>query len=147
MLVGANKMNVPAIREKLAFIISPLMPSLYFIALVGYTHEGDGNDQNLAFIMLFSLSASYLACFCFGIPTVLFLKKRKALSVFSVVGVGAALGVIVYSLVVALLSILIESNSHILPSVSDVMWGMFFGLVVALPLGLIAGYPMTRNRS
>ena len=132
---------MPITRINIAFALSPIFPTLYFLALpyfYGTTYTG-GFD--VFFIILLSLPVSYAVCLLLDIPMYFFLLNKKLLNIVNVVTIGAIAGAIVFYIWGFGFAALLGSSKNVIPSLSELFWGAALGVMVALPFGLIAGLP------
>ena len=85
-------------RVRLAFLLAPLGPALYLIAMTLLSRNT--GRYSFGVPLLFALPISYLSCVAFGVPLLRVLRAYRALSAIAVVVIGALLGVIVIGVAV-----------------------------------------------
>ena len=129
-------------RTKLAYLIAPIFPALYMLAMPYFSGSHYSGLHDTLMVLLFSLPISYLSCFFLGFPFVRFLKNRKYLSLVNVVAGGAVLGMFVYYIFGYGFSAFLDSSMSSVSHVSVLMWGAVLGVLVALPFSIIAGFPI-----
>jgi hypothetical protein len=123
-------------REWVAFLLAPLFPVVFFELV--FIMSGSGLD---VFALLFSVPFSYVPCFLFCVSVMRILRARGMLSVTNVALCGVVLGAAVFYLFRFVFSAMLGSSADVVPAVSELVWGALLGLSVALPFGLIAGFP------
>lgn len=128
-------------RKIVAFIFAPLLPSLFFVFALHLT-----NARLAAFVLVFSLSFSYLPCVLFGIPAIKFLERRDSLSVVNMSLFGALLGMVAFYIFGFVISMLLGSPKNIVPTFGEILSGALLGISVALPFSLISGFPLFASR-
>jgi purine-cytosine permease-like protein len=126
-------------RTLLAILLAPALPTLYF--LIAYSDADSGSSAGF-FILIISLSVSYIAFVVFGLPLLALLKRKRKLNIAYVSVGGAILGMIVFYLFGFVLAALLESSRDISPNLNELIAGAALGVLVALPFSLIAGYPL-----
>ena len=126
-------------RIRLAYALAPAMPSCLYAALLVF----ENSSREIPSILFFSLPVSYAACLLLGLPLVPALRRLRCLNLVCVALGGAGLGILVWFGVLGALAPWLGSHFGELAGSSDLAWGAVFGLSVALPFGLIAGYPLT----
>jgi uncharacterized BrkB/YihY/UPF0761 family membrane protein len=136
---GASKMLVT--RQRLAFALAPALPALYFLVVLYPTSSGDTGRNYVVLMLLIALSVSYLSCFLLGAPLISFLKRKRHLNTIYLSIGGAVLGAVVFYIFGFGFSALLDSSRSMVPSFSELVYGAALGVLVALPFGLIAGYP------
>lgn len=124
-------------REWIAFLLAPLFPVVFFVLIFMTSGSGLG-----VFAFLFSVPFSYVPCFLFCVSVMRILRARGMLSVTNVALCEAVLGAAVFYLFRFVLSAMLGSTAGVIPAVSELVWGVLLGLSVALPFGLIAGFPL-----
>lgn len=127
-------------RKTLAFIIAPILPSLFFLVAL---HPS--SVRLAAFMLVFSVPFSYLPCFLLGLPLMRFLEKRHSLNTLMLTISGALLGIIVFYIFGFVLSGVLSSSKGIVPGVGELGWGAALGALVAISFGLIAGFPLFKS--
>ena len=130
-------------RTKLAYIIAPMFPTLYLVAILYSPGPPYTVPNYLLLVLMFSLPTSYLSCLFLGYPFVEFLRERESLNLVSVVVGGSLLGAVVFYFVgghgfSALLGSSMSGDAHVRALIS----GAALGIMVALPFSLIAGLPL-----
>ena len=123
-------------REWMAFLLAPLVPAVFFVLI--FVISGSGFD---IFAFLISVPFSYVPCFLFCISAMKILRARGKLSVANVALCGVVLGAAVFYLFRFVFSFMLGSSADFIPAVSELIWGALLGLSVALPFGLMAGFP------
>lgn len=124
-------------RKLLAFLFAPLVPSLYLVSTL------DGLSQRwMVFVLIISILFSYLPCFFLGSFVVGLLKKLDSLNTLNVALCGALFGMVVFYLFGVFISIILGSSKSMTPTFWEMMTGALLGISVALPFGLISGFPM-----
>lgn len=126
-------------RLVLAFLIAPLVPSIFI-----YMVSGDIGKNWLILMLLYSILFSYIPSLLFGIPLVSWLKKKHRLNLVNVVMYGAVTGIMVFYAFRFVLAAMLDSSASLVPGISDLIWGALLGVFVALPFSLIAGIPFKR---
>lgn len=129
-------MSVLNKREWMAFLLAPLIPAVFFVLI--FIVSGSGFDF---FAFLISVPFSYVPCFLFCVSAMKILRARGMLSVTNIALCGVVLGAAVFYLFRFVLSAMLGSSADVVPAVSELVWGALLGLSVALPFGLIAGFP------
>lgn len=127
-------------RITLAFLVAPLVPSIYFLSMMGFS-----NKNVIVMMLVYSVCFSYLPTICVGIPLLSVLGRTGHLNVLSVVIGGAIAGMIVFYVFGLVFMAMLGSVGNIAPSISGLIWGAIFGISVALPFSLIAGIPMRKK--
>jgi membrane protein YqaA with SNARE-associated domain len=127
-------------RIRLAFLLAPLGPALYLIAVSLLSPSS--SRYSLLMPLLFALPISYLSCLAFGVLLLKILRSHNALSAIALVAVGSLLGAVVNYLFGHLLATLLDSRTSTVPGIDVVTWGVFLGAMVAIPFALIAGIPL-----
>jgi hypothetical protein len=126
-------------RRWLAFALAPLTPSIFFlIALHPET------VRVVVFMLVISISFSYVPCFVLGLPLLKFLDKRQSVSTITLTVGGALIGAAVFYVFGLLLSELLGSPRRIIPGMRELVSGALLGSLVAISFGLIAGFPLLR---
>jgi hypothetical protein len=92
-------------------------------------------------MLLIALSVSYLSCFVFGAVLISFLRHKRHLNTINLSIGGAVLGAVVFYIFGFGFSALLDASKSMVPSSSELLYGAALGVLVALPFGLIAGYP------
>jgi len=133
-------------RLKMAFIIAPLFPALFFLIMPFFSGASYTGRYDILLILLFSLPVSYLSCFVFGWSLFKYLKKKQRLSVLSFVFYGALLGAVIFYIFGFGFSAFLDSSKSIAPSLKELLFGAFFGIIVAAPFSLIAGIPLINKQ-
>jgi hypothetical protein len=129
-------MSVLNKREWRAFLLAPLIPVVFFVLV--FMASGYGFDF---FALLISVPFSYVPCFLFCVSVMRILRARGMLTVTSIALCGVVLGAAVFYMFRFFLSAMLGSSADLVPGVSELVWGALLGLSVALPFGLIAGFP------
>lgn len=124
-------------RRTLAFIFAPLPPSVFFLFALHLT-----DPRLAAFVLLFSISFSYLPCFLLGRPIVKFLERRNSLSVMSMTLCGALFGTVIFYIFGFVIAAVLGSPKGIVPTFGEMVSGALLGISVALPFSLISGFPL-----
>lgn len=128
-------------RKRLAFILAPLFPSIFFLFAFHLT-----GPRWSAFVLLFSLSFSYLPCWVLGAPLIRFLQKRESLSTVNISLCGALFGIVVFYVFGFVISAVLGSSKSIIPSLGELIFGALLGISVALPFSLISGFPILNSK-
>jgi|GEM_PF-2218254 len=128
-------------RLNLAFFIAPIFPALYMLFVAYIFGEGFSSKKEIFFIFLFSLPTSYISCLLIGAPSIRILDKIGLLCLVYLVLIAAALGGGIYYLFGYAFMIFLDSSMSGISPFEPLIWGSFFGVVVALPFSLIAGLP------
>lgn len=125
-------------RSSLAFIVAPLTPAVIIAA-------GVQMEKKTFFLsVLLALLVSYIACFIFGALIIRFLKRKKVLNVLYLTMSGALVGGVVFYLFGFLMAFLLDSSNVFM--IRKVLSGGAFGFSAALVFGLIAGYPVFKDK-
>jgi len=127
-------------RMRLAYILSPILPSVLFAAVFGLSET-----RILAFMLVFSIPLAYIPCFLLGAPYISFLKRKKALSTFNLSLGGVLIGAVVFYVFGLIFSGTLGSPRGVLPSFHELFSGAVLGLLVALLFGVIAGLPFFKK--
>lgn len=127
-------------RITLAFLMAPLVPSIYFLSMMDFASK-----NTIVMMLFYSLSFSYLPTIFVGIPLLLVLGRAGHLNILNVVIGGAIAGMIVFYVFGLVFMAMLGSAGNIAPSISGLIWGAISGISVALPFGLIAGIPMRKS--
>lgn len=123
-------------RIELAYILSPLVPSVIFAIALHLS------DMRLLWLtLLFSIPFSYVPALVFGIPYISFLKRKNRLNVINLLLSGAFAGGLVFYLFGITISEMLDSPRSMLPTVRELLSGAALGFLVALSFGVIAGIP------
>lgn len=133
-------------RTKLAYILAPIFPALYMLAIPYLSGSSYTGRHDILLVLLFSLSVSYLSCLLLGFPLVKFLRKRNSLSLVNVVVGGVLLGMLVYYVFGYGFTALLDSSMESVSLIQVLAWGAALGALVALPFSLIAGFPLTHPK-
>lgn len=123
-------------RLKLAFLLAPMMPSIFFLVSLGMSER-----NTIVMTLLFTLSFSYLSCLIIGVPLVAILKKKQCLNVVNIVISGAIIGSFVFYLFGFVFVAFLDSSKGLIPIPTELLWGALIGVLVAYPFSLIAGFP------
>lgn len=123
-------------RIQLAFVLAPLLPSLFF--LISLQLSG---HKIIILMLLFSLPFSYLPCLLFGIPLLSILKKKNKLNMVNFFICGALLGTIVFYTFGFVFSSFLDSTKNLIPGLTELFTGAALGASVAIAFCLIAGIP------
>lgn len=124
-------------RDRLAFLIAPLFPSLLLLFVFRLT-----DIRLAALVLLLSIPFSYLPCFLLGIPLTRYLGRRNSLTVITVTLCGMLFGVLVYYGAGFAIATVLGSQKYFVPTLMDWAPGALFGFLVALPFSLISGFPL-----
>jgi hypothetical protein len=127
-------------RIRLAFLLAPLGPALYMLA-VSVLSRSPGRYDELT-ILIFALPISYLSCLVFGVPLLGTLRSHSRLSAINFVAIASLLGIAVNYAFGFLFAAFLDSRAKIVPGIDVVIWGVLFGAMVAIPFALIAGIPL-----
>lgn len=121
----------------LAFAISPMLPSAFFVFAFHLT------DLRLAtFVLLFSITFSYVPCLLFGVPLIKFLEKRGSLNIVNMTMWGSFLGMITFYFFGFIISSILGSPKNDISALKGLVSGALLGIAVALPFSFIAGFPL-----
>lgn len=137
-VVGVTKMS--SARTVLAFLVAPVFPVLF--SLYEYGDIESGNGVSLL-IVLIAFPVSYGASLLVGLPMIKILRRKQLLNIVTVTIGGAIFGAIAFYLFGFLFAALLESSRPVAPNTFELLYGAMLGVLVALPFGLIAGYPVT----
>lgn len=124
-------------RLYMGSLIAPLVPTLLVVILPALFLGNQAFGDAFLMAMAFSLITSHLAFFAFGVPIVLLLKRKGALSMASLSLAGALAGVLAFSCFLCIFGLLLESKAGI--GVIQIIWGATVGLAVAVVFSLISG--------
>lgn len=129
-------------RQRIAFALAPALPAVFLLVVPHLTNSAYTGRHTAALVLIIALSVSYLSCFLFGAPLIFILRRnRKLNTVYLSIG-GAVLGAVVFYVFGFGFSALLNSSRNLVPSVGELFYGAVLGVLVALPFGLIAGYPL-----
>lgn len=128
-------------RIHLAFLLAPILPSLFFIIAFGLT-----NRSTVVAILVFAIPFSYISCLVFGIPLMSFYRKKNCLNMINMSISGAILGVLVFLIFGFVFSTFLGSLKEIVPALSELISGALLGLLVTIPFCIIAGIPLKGNQ-
>ena len=124
-------------RFKFAILLAPLIPVLYFSVLAHIF-----NDSKIAFItLLVSSLFSYGGFFLMGLPLIFLLKNNHWLSTVNLALGSMVLGIFVVYIFDWGFSIVLGSSNKGLFDWLQAAWGIGLAISVAIPFGLIAGFP------
>lgn len=138
ILKMVNVKKISNHRIRLAFLIAPMSPVLFFALMFGVSKsENIGVWPILIFFI--SLSVCYLATLCFGGPVVAFLRKIKKLNLIYLIVAGCFFGTISLYLASLCLAFSLESSVDPHANLEELIWGCVFGGAISLVFGLIAG--------
>lgn len=132
-------------RLRAAFIIAPLVPTLYFAYMIYFAGSDNSGSTLKSMVILFTLILSYLACLVIGRGAIRFLNRRNMLTLPFVVLVGCCGGILVWYFFGYLIGFILSSERSLIPSIVDILWGAVLGVSIALPFAIIAGFPI-KNR-
>ena len=93
-------------------------------------------------ILVFALPISYLSCLLFGPLLLRILASHNMLSAINFVVIAALLGILVNYTFGFVFAAFLDSRANPVPGVDVIVWGAFFGAIVAIPFALIAGIPL-----
>jgi hypothetical protein len=127
-------------RIRLAFLLAPLGPAAYMLAVSALSRSPGRYDE--VTILMFALPVSYLSCLLFGIPLLRVLRSRNKLSAINFVVIASLLGIVVNYTFGFVFAAFLDSRANILPGLDVVAWGVLLGAMVAIPFALIAGIPL-----
>lgn len=130
-------------RQRLAFVLAPALPALYLLVMPILTKSVYTGRHDVFLVLLISLSVSYLSCFLLGVPLISFLRRNRFLNTIYLSVSSAVLGAAVFYVFGFGFSAVLDSSKSLMPSLSELFYGAALGVLVALPFGLIAGYPFT----
>lgn len=128
-------------RIVLAFLIAPLVPSIYFLMMMEFASK-----SVIVMMLIYSILFSYVPSLLFGIPFISWLQKKHCLSLVNVVIFGAVAGMIVFYVFRFVFAAMLDSSVSLVPGFSDLIWGALLGVFVSLPFSLIAGIPFSTGR-
>ena len=129
-------------RHALAFLVAPLAPSLFVIAL-SLLNSGDGpTSRTLIVVLIPTLFVSYVATAMVGLPVLVLLRKALHVDVLRLATAGAVSGALVYYAVKLGLHWLGGASGFPPLTAQDLLFGLGFGGSVAFLYGVIAGYPL-----
>ena len=131
-----------AVRQRLAFAMAPALPALWIFIFLEYTNPGASGGVWEILIFAIALSVSYLSCFLLGAPLILFLKNKRHLNLIYITIGGAMLGGVVFYIFGIVLAMTLNTPRTMVPYLFELIWGAALGILVALPFGLISGYPL-----
>ena len=137
-----NATNILVIRQRVAFALAPALPALFYFILLEYTSSGDTGGVWDILIFAIAISVSYVSCFLLGAPLISFLKRKQHLNLVYLSVGGAVMGAVVFYLFGFGLAATLDSSRTVMPYLFELTWGAALGMLVALPFGLIAGYPL-----
>ena len=125
-------------RYILATVIAPLTPFLLLVVvlIVAGRENVFGNAWPLA--LFFSVFASYFGLLLL-LPIIIYLRRNGKLKWISLVLVGSGGGIVIFDGFLFLFAGMLNTQQYFTFSILDTMWGVFLGLSVAIPFGLIAG--------
>jgi hypothetical protein len=139
--VNADKTSTK--RQWLAFALAPMTPTLYFLLLFELSPQLNVSNQSELLVLFFSTIVSYISCLILGLPLVLLLKKYGSLNTIFLTICGAVLGAIVFHIVGAGFSAIIDSTINLFQLDTRLLkFGAGFGVLVSIPYGVIAGFPI-----
>lgn len=115
---------------------------MYFLVAPHLTNSGYTGRHNVVLVLLFALSVSYLSCFLLGAPLISYLRRHRVLNTIYLSIGGAILGAVVFYVFGFGFSALLDSSRSLMPSAGELFYGAMLGVLVALPFGVIAGYPL-----
>lgn len=124
-------------RKQLAFILAPLVPSIFILIWLRQS-----NFRIIIFSLIFSILFSYIPSIIFGIPLVKFLERKNLLNAALFSLCGAFFGIVVFFIFGFVISRVLGSQNATAPMLGELIGGAFFGVSVAFPLSLIAGFPL-----
>lgn len=129
-------------RKWLAFTFAPLLPSVFFLFALHLS------EPKLAiFVLLFSITFSYLPCLLLGIPLIKLLEKRNSLSVVNMTLCGTLSGVITFYILGFVISWMLGSSKSITPELGELVSGALLGASIAISFSLIAGFPLFSSKN
>jgi len=128
-------------RLRLAFLVAPFFPTLYFLVMPYLTNTAYTGRYDIVLVLLFSLPISYISCFLLCRLLISFLKKIRQLNIVSFSFGGAAIGLVVFYIFGFGFAAFLNSSRNIMPNIEELLFGALFGVLIALPFGFIAGFP------
>lgn len=130
-------------RVRLAFLLAPLGPAVYMLAVSVLSGSPGRYDELM--MLIFALPTSYLFCLLFGIPLIRILRAHNALSAVNFVVIASLLGIVANYAFGFVFAAFLDSRANVVPGIDVVIWGFLLGAMVAIPFALIAGIPLRKT--
>ncbi|WP_160154171.1 hypothetical protein [Microbulbifer sp. ALW1] len=130
-------------RLYLASMIAPLVPTFLVVLLPALFLGSQAFGNALLMAILLSLITSYLAFFALGVPLLLVLEKKGALSLVGLSTAGAIAGALAFTCMLYIFGSMLESKADV--GAIQIIWGAGVGLAVAVVFSLVSG--ITRRGS
>lgn len=125
------------IRTKMAFLLSPIFPAIFFIIAFKSTHI-----NTILLTLLFAIPFSYISCIIFGMTLLSYFRKKECLNAINISLSGAVLGALVFYIFGFAFAAFLGSSKDMIPTLSELIGGALLGLLVAIPFCIIAGIPL-----